>query len=157
MQSGQGFAFGKTLVTRHLARLHFTQSRLILNQPSQDAKTGLIYKKSHRVRGAAAPRKRSNPFFAAACTSQKTLCAERSVADPPQAAGLRHSACAQGVFCDVHAAAKNGFQLIRSLRAVNSVRLFLNRPLGLRLRRSVLFGRTGGRYCIFCEQSLLLL
>ena len=35
----------------------------------------LIYKKSHRVRGAAAPRKRSNPFFAAACTPQKTLCA----------------------------------------------------------------------------------
>ena len=63
MQSGQGFAFGKTLVTRHLARLRFTQSRLILNQPSQDAKAGLIYKKSHRVRGAAAPRKRSNPFL----------------------------------------------------------------------------------------------
>ena len=51
MQSGQGFAFGKALVTRHLARLRFTQSRLILNQPSQDAKAGLIYKKSHRVRG----------------------------------------------------------------------------------------------------------
>ena len=34
---------------------------------------------------------------------------------------------------------------------------FLNRPPGLRLRRSVLFGRAGGRYCIFCEQSLLLL
>ena len=63
MQSGQGFAFGKTLVTRHLARLRFTQSRLILNQPSQDAKAGLIYKKSHRVRGAAAPRKRPNPFL----------------------------------------------------------------------------------------------
>ena len=80
MQSGQGFAFGKTLVTRHLARLHFTQSRLILNQPSQDAKAGLIYKKSHRVRGAAAPRKRSNPFFTAACTPQKTLCVEQALA-----------------------------------------------------------------------------
>jgi len=44
MQSGQGFAFGKTLVTRHLARLHFTQSRLILNQPSQDAKAGSFIK-----------------------------------------------------------------------------------------------------------------
>ena len=80
MQSGQGFAFGKTLVTRHLARLRFTQSRLILNQPSQDTKAGLIYKKSHRVRGAAAPRKRSNPFFAAACTPQKTLCVEQALA-----------------------------------------------------------------------------
>ena len=40
---------------------------------------------SHRVRGTAAPRKRCNPFFAAACTPQKTLCAKRSVADWPTA------------------------------------------------------------------------
>ena len=43
--------------------------------------------KSRRVRAAAAARKRSNPFFAAACTSQKTPCAglgpkELASADP---------------------------------------------------------------------------
>ena len=41
--------------------------------------------RSHRVRAAAAARKISNPFFAAACTLQKTLCAERSVAGWPMA------------------------------------------------------------------------
>ena len=43
--------------------------------------------KSRRVRAAAAARKRSNPFFAAACTPQKTPCAglgpkELALADP---------------------------------------------------------------------------
>ena len=43
--------------------------------------------KSRRVRAAAAARKRSNPFFAAACTPQKTPCAglgpkELASADP---------------------------------------------------------------------------
>ena len=101
MQSGQGFAFGKTLVTRHLARLRFTQSRLILNQPSQDAKAGLIYKKSHRVRGAAAPRKRSNPFFAAACTPQKTLCAGLGPKEPASAdptVDVRQAECRRPAF-----------------------------------------------------------
>ena len=34
---------------------------------------------------------------------------------------------AQSVFCGVHAAAKNGFQLIRGFRAANSVRRLLDR------------------------------
>ena len=33
--------------------------------------------------------------------------------------------CAQSVFCDVHAAAKNGLDLFRGLRAANSVRPFV--------------------------------
>ena len=35
-----------------------------------------------------------------------------------------HTLSAQSVFCDVHAAAKNGLHLIHGLRAVNSARLF---------------------------------
>ena len=57
----------------------------------------------------------------------------------PPKTGLRHSACltstvgsaeagsfgprpAQSVFCDVHAAAKNGLDLFRAVRGANSVR-----------------------------------
>ena len=43
MQSGQGFAFGKTLVTRHLARFKF-KPRPMLKGPSHPAKAVLIYK-----------------------------------------------------------------------------------------------------------------
>ena len=38
-----------------------------------------------------------------------------------------HTLSAQSIFRDVHAAAKNGFDLIRDLRAANSARLFLHK------------------------------
>ena len=38
-------------------------------------------------------------------------------------ASLRHSAMRKVFFCGVHAAAKNGLDLFRGLRAANSVRL----------------------------------
>ena len=56
MQSGQGFAFGKTLVTRHLARLKFTKPRPMLKGPSHPAKAVLIYKIS--LTEFAAPQRR---------------------------------------------------------------------------------------------------
>ena len=73
MQSGQGFAFGKTLVTRHLARLRFTQSRLILNQPSQDAKAGSFIKSLTEF--AAPQRREKDPilFYGGVYAAKNTL------------------------------------------------------------------------------------
>ncbi len=53
-------------------------------------------KRSHRVRAAAAARINCNPFFAAACTSQKTLCAKRASAQrnwPRQTRRLMSGQC----------------------------------------------------------------
>jgi hypothetical protein len=44
-------------------------------------------------------------------------------ARPAESAG--HTLSAQSVFCDVHAAAKNGLDFIHGLRAVNSARQIL--------------------------------
>ena len=53
----------------------------------------------------------------------------KEILAPPRAFRLakghaEHTLSAQSVFCDVHAAAKNGLHLIHGLRAVNSARLF---------------------------------
>ena len=121
-EEGQSLEQQLTPVFYELLNLKWLLKTLELNRAKAEEQLKEVMGKRWRVRSITVSRYNPSSVCPFGKLMREFRCAPRLA--PPQAAGLRHSACAQGVFCDVHAAAKNGFQLIRSLRAVNSVRLF---------------------------------